>query len=172
MSVIQTRTGVLIDVLNPSPGDFNLVDIGSALAKTNRFGGHTVEPYSVAQHSVIMAKLVPEEDRLWALMHDATEAYIGDLPKPIKNTLPAWDEMEGRIMGVIAEKYGLTLPMPASVKEADVRLFLTEVRDLMRDTDAFGSGAEGLKPYDFPINVWSWREAEALWLHDTQEALR
>lgn len=173
MSIIKTRTGILIDVLNPNLEDFDLVDIGSALAKTNRFGGHTFVPYSVAQHSVLMATVVPEEDRLWALMHDATEAYIGDLPKPIKREAPFFVTMETNLMERIADAFHLTLPMPASVKEADVRLLLTEARDLLAyGMQGFEDWTEGLEPYDFPINPWSWKEAQDLWMYSVQEALR
>jgi 5'-deoxynucleotidase YfbR-like HD superfamily hydrolase len=173
MSTIKTRTGRLIDVMHPQPTDFRLADIGHSLALTNRFGGHTFEPYSVAQHSVLMGLIVPKEDKLWALFHDAMEAYVGDLPKPIKRVLPQFADLEDRLMSRIAGAFHLSYPVPESVKEADVRMMLTEARDLLEGgLEGFDAWAEGFEPYDFPIYPWSWQEAKTIWLHHVREELK
>ena len=160
---ILTFSGLLFDATDPSPHDICLLDIEASLAKTNRFGGHTKAPYSVAQHCVLMSSRVPKEDRLWALLHDATEAYIGDLPKPIKNALPAFEDMEERIMMVIARKYDLPWPMPQSVKDADIRMLLTEARDLFDDHPGFTPWREGFEPYEMTIHPWDWKTAQDRW---------
>jgi len=153
-SKILTYTGRWFDVFDPRPEDVDILDIAHALSLTNRYGGHTDLPYSVAQHSVLASQEVPEEDAMWALLHDAGEAYLGDVPKPIKVNLPAFEEAEDRVLRVIAEKFGLEWPMPRSVKEADLRLLLTEARDLMPGPlSNYRPWAPGVEPYDWSISV-------------------
>ena len=84
---IQTFTGRAFYVLDPRPEDVDIEDIAHALSMQCRFAGHCREFYSVAQHSVTASWLVPPEDALWGLLHDAAEAYVVDLPRPIKR---AW----------------------------------------------------------------------------------
>jgi len=100
-SCITTYTGLSFDYLEPGP--FRLEDIANALAKINRFNGHTVLPYSVAEHSVLVAKLAENageehQVQLAALMHDAHEAYIGDFARPQKVAFPELREVEEKIL--------------------------------------------------------------------------
>ena len=84
MTVMQTFTGRLFDPFNPDPALIDLRDIAHALGNICRFGGHSRRYYSVAEHSILVASLVPEPLRLPALLHDAAEAYLGDIITPIK----------------------------------------------------------------------------------------
>ena len=84
---IQTYNGKLFSLIDPQPEDVHIADIIESLSKQCRFVGHCKYFYSVAQHSVIVSNIVNEEERLAALMHDAVEAYIGDISKPLKLTL-------------------------------------------------------------------------------------
>lgn len=132
-SMIQVANGNTIDPLNPDPEDIHIEDIAHALSNQCRFSGHVKKFYSVAEHSIKVSYAVPKEDALWGLLHDASEAYLVDVPSPIKNDLfgKQYREVEDLLMGVICEKYGLDPKMPASVKAADNSLLHTEVRDLL-----------------------------------------
>ena len=116
--------------MNPSPDDVHIVDIATALSRECRYAGHASHFYSVAQHSVLCSRIVPPELAIEALLHDAAEAYIKDIPTPLKRQLPDYKEIEARFDWVIRVHFGLPeIPSPA-VKEADNILLVTEVRDL------------------------------------------
>ena len=118
---IRTYMGELFDVLHPNPEQIHLEDIAHALSNLCRFGGHTDRFYSVAQHSVMMATLemVPDELRLTALLHDASEAYLVDVPSPIKQLLPKYQEIEEMIHLCVARRFGLTYPWSEIIHQAD-----------------------------------------------------
>lgn len=136
MSTIQVYSGGLIDPINPNPEDINITDVAHSLAYMCRFAGHTKVFYSVAEHSIRVSELVPDDDKLWGLLHDASEAYLVDIPSPLKNDLfgARYRDVELRLMDVIIKKYGLPSEMPASVKKADNVMLATEVRDLLNKT--------------------------------------
>lgn len=129
---IQARSGRYINFVAPDPNVFCIHDIAHALSHTCRFGGHTRDFYSVAQHSVLVSYLVPENDQFAALMHDAAEAYVGDVPTPLKQLLPEYKAIEKRIEACLFERFGLYDGMPVSVKKADLIMLATEQRDLMQ----------------------------------------
>jgi len=116
---IRTYSGRFIDPFNPEPSDIRIEDIAHALSLQCRFAGHTKRHYSVAQHCLTVVGLVPKWDKLAALMHDASEAYLLDVPTPIKHRIPGYVEAENKLMKVIAERFGFAWPMPNSVKIAD-----------------------------------------------------
>lgn len=128
---IQSRSGRYINFVAPDPSLFCINDIAHALSHTCRFGGHTRDFYSVAQHSVLASYLVPENDQFAALMHDAAEAYVGDVPTPLKQLLPEYKVIEKRIETCLFERFGLYDGIPLSVKKADLIMLATEQRDLM-----------------------------------------
>lgn len=128
---IQTRSGRRFSPLDPDPAAIDVADIAHSLALQCRFNGHCRVFYSVADHCVRVSRVVPPEHALWGLLHDAAEAYLGDLPRPIKVQLPAYRAAEDRLMEFIARHFGLPWPMPAPVHEADNVLLVTEQRDLM-----------------------------------------
>lgn len=130
MTWLQTRGGKAFDLLAPHPDDVDILDITHALAHTCRFGGHCSRFYSVAEHSVLVSYVVPFEDALAGLMHDATEAYVVDVPRPLKLLLSNYAEIEARVAVVIAQKFGLG-EMPPSVKLADNTVLLAERDALM-----------------------------------------
>lgn len=136
---IQTFTGRKFDVLNPRAEDVCWLDIAHSLAHQCRFNGHTKQFYSVAHHSVLASQHVPERFALYALLHDAAEAYIGDMPKPVKDLFPQFSVMEERILVAVYEAAGI--PRPADFNErceidqwvvgVDCRLLMTERDQLM-----------------------------------------
>ncbi len=126
---IRTYTGRKIFPLDPRPEDIDIIDIAHALANTCRYTGHCRKFYSVAQHSVLVSHFCDEP--LWGLLHDAPEAYLADIARPVKGFLPEFKEAENRLMAVIAEKFGLTMPEPPNVKDIDTRILVDEMHALM-----------------------------------------
>jgi 5'-deoxynucleotidase YfbR-like HD superfamily hydrolase len=137
--VIETYSGKLISLLDPQPEDIDIKDIAISLARICRFNGHCNHFYSVATHSVYTACVVDEHlgDLMTiyaALLHDAGEAYYGDVTTPVKRLLgPAWKELNERFDRVIADKFGIvwTEERKRVVKYADQVAGSSEARDLM-----------------------------------------
>ncbi len=124
---------------NPDSADYSIEVIAQSLSKICRFGGHCNEFYSVAQHSVSVSDLVPDELKMEALLHDAAEAFVGDMPTPLKQMLPEYKAIELEIEKSIRQKYGLPEEMNPLIKEADIKMFVTECRDLMESSCALKS---------------------------------
>jgi len=148
---MQTYSGYQFWPLDPRPEEIHVIDIAHALANQCRYGGHCRTFYSVAQHSVIVSRIVPPQDALWGLLHDAAEAYLVDLPRPIKRFSEmgsAYRAIEGRLMRVVCERFGLAEDEPESVHLADNVVLMTEKRDLM---PGLLKWAETAQPLDDPI---------------------
>lgn len=116
---IRTHSGKYLNPLAPSPDDICIEDIAHALSHLCRFGGHTSFFYSVAEHSLDVADRCNKARQLEALLHDASEAYLLDIPSPVKALIPGYKEAEDRLMKVIAEKFGFAYPLSPEVKLAD-----------------------------------------------------
>lgn len=126
---IRTYTGKYVNVFEPTVDMIDIEDIAHGLSHQPRFAGHTKQFFSVAQHSVNVMRAVPDfrpELKTEALLHDASEAYLCDIPKPIKARMPEYKVIEDRLMAVIAEKFGFTWPMDPDVKLADEMLLNAE----------------------------------------------
>lgn len=141
--IIRTYTGKMINVLDPDPALICIEDIAHALSNQCRFSGHTSKFYSVAQHSVLCAKMVSSQFKLAALLHDASEAYLVDLPTPIKIAIPQYTEIEGNMMRVIANKFGFDYPLSAIVKYADKAALEIEWKGLI-----LSSKLLSIQPFD------------------------
>lgn len=152
---ILTRSGFYFDFTSPEASVIVIEDIAHALANTCRFGGHTRDFYSVAQHCVMASYLVPEADRFAALMHDAAEAYVGDIPTPLKQLLPEFKRIEKRIEAAILNRFGLPEVMPVSVKRADLIMLATEQRDLMPPHDDVWEMIRDVEPMKHRIRAWT-----------------
>ncbi len=171
MSWIQTYLGKQFWPLAPRAEDLDILDIAHSLSLQCRFNGHSRVFYSVADHSVRVADNLPRDLALWGLLHDAAEAYLGDLSRPLKSQVEArwFNDAEDRLLKVIAETYGLVWPMPSQVREADDVLLVTEARDLMVEPPAdWFLEAEPLTGHIEPLGP---TDAEALFL-ERYEALR
>lgn len=179
---IVTYTGKAFDLLNPSPDMVRIEDIAHSLANICRYTGHTRYFYSVAQHCVLMAEADLPGDPLQRLLHDAAEAYIGDIAKPWKQLL--WVDIseiqsprghpnsihqsvktwENKIQKVIGLALGVDLSHSAEVKEADNRMYLAEIRDLMPPSEEFRKWEGDLKPLSAEIVCWNPQAAEIMFL--------
>lgn len=129
--LVKTFSGKQFDALSPDIDKIDLMDIAHSLSKQCRFNGQTMWFYSVAQHSVHVAEILPLKYKKWGLLHDAPEAYIGDIIRPVKQHLELFMELEEVYMKIIAERFGLEWPMPEIVDVADNTILATEKRDLM-----------------------------------------
>lgn len=165
---IVTYTGDTIYPLNPDPAHIHIEDIAHALANSCRFTGHVREFYSVGQHSVLASLVVSPEAALTALLHDASEAYLADIARPVKQQ-PGFGEVyreaEEKLMFAIADRFGITWPMPDEVRVADSVLLVTEARDLMPGgTYQWSAAYQAIEPLPAPITSWLPREAETRFL--------
>jgi hypothetical protein len=133
MTWITTATGHRVDYALVGPDDIDIEDIATALSRECRYAGHCKHFYSVAQHSVLVSRLVPEELALEGLLHDAVKAYLKDLPLPLKALLPDYREMEARFDMAIRKRFGLPETPSLEIKQADLVLLATERRDLLPD---------------------------------------
>lgn len=158
MSYIRTFTGKLVDPVHLTPKDVCIEDIAHALSNQCRFSGHVRRFYSVAEHSVRVMKKC-KIDPLYGLLHDASEAYLVDLPRPLKYhpEFAFYKTVEAHVQLQIEEKFGLVL-LPEIDKElhiADKRMLATEMAGLMNRLDSplpfepypeYGSVRLGLSP--------------------------
>lgn len=186
---ILTYTGKVVNPLDLKPRDICIEDIAHQLACVNRFAGCTAKPITVAQHSVYVSRLVEErtmdEEERWVftpknrrlqlqgLLHDAAEAYLGDVTKWLKAELPKYVEAEERALKVILSKFGCDTLIHEKVWRAD------RVMVMYEGPKGFGKAWDGLhlvmKPGYEPITLkemekigqwapWSWRGAEEAFL--------
>lgn len=135
MSLMYTQSGRVIDPLNFRASDIDLVDIAHALSMICRYGGHTSRFYSVAEHCVRLGDFLLSEDSLLcqaALMHDAAEAYVGDMVHPIKSTFTIFeDEVELPVLNKISEHFDIPMAEFQMVKPFDKRISINEMKQLM-----------------------------------------
>lgn len=138
---ISTYDGDFFDFNNPEKYTFSIEAIAHALSNICRYGGHCNRFYSVAEHSVLVSQLVPPELGLCGLLHDASEAFVGDMPSPLKAMCKSYRTIENRVHEAISQQYGLPYPFPPEIKAADKalykaeRLVLTDVADEMWHTE-------------------------------------
>lgn len=133
---IQTYTGRVFTPYNPRLEDIILEDIAHALSLQCRFNGHCSCFYSIAQHSVLVSKLCAPDHVAWGLLHDASEAYLGDMLAPIKHLSGGrlgeeYRTVEARVREAICKRFGLSIVAPEVVKCADRIILSTEKRDLL-----------------------------------------
>ena len=160
---ITTYSGVRFWPLLPNPDDILIEDIAHSLSLQCRFAGHARVFYSVAEHSVRVSQLCRPEDALWGLLHDASEAFICDVPAPLKS-LPAFEAYraaEHDLQQLVAARFGLPAEQPTSVTETDQSMLRIEMRDLLT------AGSTDRKKAEQTLSItkpWSPRMAEGRFL--------
>lgn len=157
---IQTYTGLRFWPLKPDAAQVCILDIAHALSMKCRYSGHTSEFYSVAEHSVLVSQNVPDELALWGLLHDAAEAYLPDIARPIKPMMTGFKAVEDGVMRAVCDRYGLPVEEPAEVKEVDMRICLDEKARLMKPINEVDhSLPPGLMPLHVHIPIMTPRQA-------------
>lgn len=154
---MQTFTGRQFWPLDPDPAAIDIVDIAHSLALTCRYAGHVKRFYSVAEHLVLMAMHVSLPAQKWALLHDASEAYLVDVPRPVKPALTNYRVIEARVMSAVCERFGLIGDMPAEVKDADDRILVDERAALMAPCEADWN----LRGPALGVHIEGWAPVEA-----------
>jgi 5'-nucleotidase len=162
-TAIQTFTGLRFSPLEPDPEAIAIEDIAHGLAHHCRFGGHAATYYSVGQHSCVVADAVRErgggrDTVLYALLHDASEAYLGDLPHPVKHRSEfgaLYREIEEPLQTAILTRFGLAAAPPPLVKEVDRAALAAERALLMRPADdAWWPELDGVAPLEVELVPW------------------
>lgn len=164
---IITYSGLKFYHLNPQPEMIAIEDIAHSLSLTARWTGHTKHHYSVAQHSVYASLIVKPEFALEALLHDGSEAYLGDMNRPLKHFTaagPAYLAIEEKVEEVIFKKFGVRYPMPPEVKEADTQMLYSEKEQLMPTHEWATKWSGGKQVADIQIERWTPRHAEKVFL--------
>lgn len=150
MSWIVTRSGKEFDLLDPQPDMIEIQDIAHSLSRIERFNGHTIgnKTVNVALHSLMVAYDVHPGLRMSGLLHDAHEAYIGDISTPVKKMLGhELKNMEYRIQAAIAEKFNYDMELGAyEIKKSDIRVLRYERDNFMKPgVRPWGGGIEDVK---------------------------
>lgn len=168
---IRTASGGRFCLLDPDPADVRIADIAHALSQLCRFTGHTRHFYSVAEHCVHVSEIVEREHGLWGLLHNAPEAYIGDVSRPLKHApgMEGYGEIELEVEAAVCAAFNVDVRAETqqAVKEADLMMLCVEARDLMGVRDF---GAAGWRYWTEPrqdLHAWGWSPgmAEAVFLH-------
>ena len=142
---VSTFLGNRFFLTSPHIDDVAIEDIAHGLAYQCRFNGQTSAFYSVAQHSLMVMSLVPEPLHFHALLHDAAEAYLGDMVKPLKQLFPEFSVIESRVMDIIGQRFAIDLSrLDPAIKRADMVALATEKRDLMPYSTEAWSYLEGI----------------------------
>ena len=161
---ILLSSGVYFNYEEPAESDFSIADIAKGLSNTCRFGGQCPRFYSVAEHSVLMSHCVAEYLAFEALMHDAAEAFICDLPKPLKMLLPDYKVVEDRVEAAISARFGYPATMTPAVKEMDIRMLAAEQQQVMGNNHNWHH-THGLEAAPVTVNFWSPDVAEIEFLN-------
>ena len=171
---IETFSGKRFHLLEPQPEDICIEDIAHALSNQCRYTGHVRVFYSVAEHSVRVSYMSPEH-RLEGLLHDASEAYLSDLSRPVKQLTPVgppYYAVEDGIMKAIASKFGFSWPMSEEVKKADNGMLLAEKEQLMTklswDTVTHVWDALG-EPSKVTLSCWAPEQAKRAFMTRFEE---
>lgn len=162
-----TKSGLEVDPLDLHPWDICFDDIAWSLSMQCRYNGHCPVFYSVAQHSVLVAIYLdnhrdsnPDIDMdtiRHGLLHDAAEAYIGDIIVSVKAALPEIKEIEDRALAMILDNWGLEFPQPPIIKDADNVILATERRDIITAGESeWTVSKNGYKPSGH-IHPWNQR---------------
>lgn len=155
---IQTYTGKHIYPLDSRPEEIDIEDIAHSLSNLCRFNGQCLRFYSVAEHSVLVSRFASNSNKLVALMHDASEAYLADIPRPLKKNLSGYVESEEVLMSAIGNKFGFDWPMPDEVKLLDNRILYDEAYQNMAPITK--TWHDPYEPLGVKLEFWTPTEAK------------
>ena len=160
---IMLQSGAWFDFAAPHSSPFTIEDIAHGLSNICRYSGQCNGFYSVAEHSLLVSETVIGFE-LEALMHDAAEAFLGDITRPLKQMLPDYKRIEGEVERAIFSRFGIQTPIPREVKQADLRVLAAEQRQIMpRGTDDWLRGQD-VVPAPIVVRNLPPVEAKRAWL--------
>lgn len=164
-----TNSGKIVDFDAPDPAVIDWGDVAGALAKMCRFNGHITNFYSVAEHSYRVGMLMPMGYQIYGLLHDAAEAYVGDVIRPLKNKIrESYKPIELQWEAAIWTAADLPPPDAAfaeTIHTADMVMLATERRDLKVFSGPRWIRTEQVEPDPTPVECLPWKEAERAWLY-------
>lgn len=137
----QTKTSIglsngdFFDFRDPKGHAFDIDCIAHALSNICRYTGHIRKFYSVAEHCVLVSRLVPAKYALEGLMHDASEAYVSDMASPLKAMLPGYRKIEESVQEALAAFYGLKYPFPPEIHLADKQMYQIERKTIANNVE-------------------------------------
>ena len=171
--ICETFSGRFVDILEPKVEQIHLPDIAHALALQCRFNGHVRAHYSIAEHCVRVARHMPESMRIHGLLHDAAEAYLGDIVTPVKRQLAEFAGMEERCLEIIYAALAIARPdcaTEAQVKRADALALQEEAYALLPSQGRWGRDMAVVAPV-FPVECWPGPLAEERYYRAVLRAL-
>jgi 5'-nucleotidase len=175
-NTIRLRSGNYLDLADPQPDQFTLADIAGGLSKICRFGGQVERFYSVAEHSIWCARVGGgdgqcQDTQLALLMHDAAEAFVGDVVKPLKIMLGGYAEIEARVEATITEKYLMDFPREAwAIEEIDHAMLIAERRAMFSADQVTWAGETETRKLDIEFRFLAPPDAEE-WFLETARIL-
>jgi 5'-deoxynucleotidase YfbR-like HD superfamily hydrolase len=169
-NTIRTRSGKYLDLVDPNPDQITLGDIACGLSRICRFGGQIDRWYSVAEHSYHCCRIAMNDGRSndackAALMHDASEAFIGDVVKPLKQLLCGYDLVENRLMKIIGEKFDVDFEFhEETTKEIDRAMLIAERKRMFEKSECepIWHDENKVRPLNIEFYFWDYRDAETM----------
>ena len=171
MTALTTYLGKQYSLTTPVADDIDPRDIAHSLAHLCRFNGHTKTFYSVAQHSCLVADLVPPEHRLSALLHNAAEAYIGHMIEPLKQCVMFYRDLERLHWARICKRFDIDPQLPESVRNADRIVTATERRDLVKNAGPACNSTTHSAPMAQTIQPWRIQKARDIYFQQLMDQL-
>ena len=169
MSIVRTYTGKNLDLLNPDPKEIDIKDIAHHLAKLDRYNGAGHYTFSVGHHSLLVSDALPKEYKLHGLLHDATEAYLGDVVSPLKQLLPEYRKIEQGVMNAICTKFEITFPRPCIIKKADMSVMAAEMNQVVKWPDLPQKQGLPEPPKGMVIEPMNWQKVKKVFLERFKE---
>ena len=167
---IMLRSGAWFDFCAPALSEFTIDDIAHGLANICRYAGQCSRFYSVAEHSILVSDTAKGFE-FEALLHDAAEAFLGDITRPLKQMLPEYKRIEAEVERAILDRFGVPSPLAPQIKQADLRVLAAEQKQIMPEgTDGWVRGQK-VEPAPIVVRHLSPDEAKHVFL-DRYEALR
>lgn len=160
---IMLRSGAWFDFCAPASSSFTIEDIAHGLAHTCRYSGQCADFYSVAEHSILVSQ-VAEGCEFEALLHDAAEAFVGDITRPLKQMLPEYKKIETDVERAVLERFGVPWPLPEKVKWADLRVLAAEQKQIMPLGTDDWARSQQIEPAQIVVRYLSPKEAKHVFL--------
>ncbi len=160
---IRLASGADFDLLDPWGSDFTIHDIAGALGKICRYAGQCSDFYSVAEHSLLVSREAVGFE-LEGLMHDAAEAFLGDITRPLKQLLPRYKQIERDVEQAVFSRFQINFRGSDAIKTADLRVLAAEQRQIMPPGTDDWARASGIEPAGITVRFMSPGEATRAFL--------